>query len=421
MKRWIGLAAVVVAVLALAVTFGRSDVSAKGPPLGRYIVFTDGAAVNEAARQGVESHGGLTLRELPVGNGLVVLIPEHARGPIIGTPGVLAVEPDLVLTAVKKPTNPGKKPTPTPTPEPQPKEILPWGINRIAADVVWGSVTGVDVDVAVIDSGIDKDHLDLAANIGGGINFVATGKGPPWKRTVDPDAWDDDYGHGTHVAGTAAAIDNEIGVIGGSPGATLWAVKVLDNEGSGYLSDVAAGIVWAADNGIEVANLSLGIDKDLLDQYPNERQALQDAVDYAYDKGVLLVAAAGNEYPGEDTVIYPARFELVIAVSATDHLDALATFSSTGPAVELAGPGVLVYSTMNDGLYSTLSGTSMASPHVAGTAALVMEVCLADAVPCTNADVRMALSGTAEDIGLEMDEMGAGLVDAEAAVAAVTP
>ena len=413
MKRWIGLAAIVVAVLALAVAFGRSDVSAKGPPLGRYIVFTSGDAVNEVARQGVEGQGGLTLGKLSIGNGLVVLIPERAVGPIVGTDGVTAVEPDLVLTAVKKPTNPGKKPTPTP--QPQPEEILPWGVNRIDADVVVaGGITGSGVDVAIIDSGIDRDHSDLAANIGGGINYV--GKGPAWKRRVNPDAWDDDYGHGTHVAGSAAAIDNEMGVIGAAPGATLWAVKVLDKEGSGYLSDVAAAIVWAADNGIEVANLSLGIAKDALDQYPDSKDLLQGAVDYAYGKGVLLVAAAGNEYPGEDTVIYPARFASVIAVSATDHLDGLATFSSTGPDVELAAPGVLVYSTLNDGLYATFSGTSMASPHVAGTAALVMEVCLADAVPCTNADVRTALSGNAEGIGLEPDEMGAGLVDAEAAV-----
>jgi len=412
MKRWIGLAAVVLVVLALAVAFGRSDVAAKGPPLGRYIVFTDSNIVNEAARQGVEEHGGLMLGELSIGNGLIVLIPERAVPPIVGTDGVAAVEPDPVMTAVKKPTNPGKKPTPTP--QPQPNEILPWGVTRIDAEEVWDTFTGMGVDVAIIDSGIDKDHPDLEANIGGGTNYV--GKGPAWKRRVNPDAWDDDYGHGTHVAGTVAAVDNEIGYIGAAPAATLWAVKVLDKEGSGYLSDVAAAIVWAADNGMEVANLSLGIAKEALDLYPETKALLQGAVDYAYGAGLLLVAAAGNEYPGAHTVIYPARFESVIAVSATDWQDALASFSSTGPAVELAAPGVNVPSTLNDGLYATFSGTSMASPHVAGTAALVLQACA-----CTNVEVRDALTTTADDIGLGLEEMGNGVVDADGAALGVGP
>ena len=377
--------------------------SSDANPQIRSIVFTQDEAINEAASQGVTENGGVVLKELATGSGLVVLIPDPAREHILRIPGVIAVEPDLVLSAVKGPP-PGKGPKPK---EPQPSEELPWGVNRTDADLAWGSYNGSGVDIAIIDTGIDKDHQDLLANLAGGINFV--GKGPSWNRKVDSTKWGDDNGHGTHVAGTAAAVDNDIGVIGVAPGASLWAVKVLDRTGSGYLSDVIAGIYWAADNGMEVINLSLGIDKDTLDQYSNDKQALQDAVDYAYNIGVVVVAAAGNEGAGEDTVIYPARFDSVIAVAATDYNNDRASWSSTGPAVELAAPGLNIYSTWNDGYYNTISGTSMAAPHVAGTAALVISSGVTDA-----SQVRDVLQTTADYLG-DPSLYGYGLVDAEEA------
>jgi len=363
--------------LMLVVLVGQSSAQ----EMGRWIVHTTGdSAVNEAARQGVEARAGLTLKELPTRTGLVVLIPEVALEHMIKIPGVIAIEPDVVLTAVA--------------------EVLPWGVDRIDADLAWGTITGTGVDIAIIDTGIDKDHPDLA--VAGGINFVRKG------RRVDPDKWDDDNGHGTHCAGIAAALDNDIGVIGVAPGASLIAVKVLDRSGSGYLSDIVDGIYWAADNA-DVINLSLGIDKETLDQYPNDRDALQAAVDYADEAGVVVVAAAGNEYPGEDTVIYPARFDSAIAVSATDSYDNMAGFSSTGPSVELAAPGVGIYSTYKDGGYATGDGTSMAAPHVAGTAALVIAA----------AKSVSQLQTTAEDLGaVGWDPYyGYGLVDAAAAAA----
>jgi subtilisin family serine protease len=404
MTRFMGLILSLVLLVALVVPASAAD---PGRPLNRYIVYTNGTdPVNEVARWGVEAHGGLTLKELATGAGLIVLIPEQARAPLAGIPGVVAVEPDLVLTAVKGPP-PGKGPKPK-EPPPQPAQYLPWGVGRIDADLAWGSVTGTGVDIAIIDTGIDRDHPDLVVNLAGGVNFV--GKGPPWNRKVDPNNWDDDNGHGTHVAGIAAAADNTIGVVGVAPTASLWAVKVLDKRGSGYLSDVIDGIYWAADNGVEVINLSLGIDKETLDQYPNDKAALQAAVDYAYGNNVVVVAAAGNEGAGADTVIYPARFDSAIAVSATDSGDALASFSSTGPSLELAAPGVDIPSTWNDGLYNTISGTSMASPHVAGTAALVIASGTTDA-----ALVRAKLVATADDLGAtgKDNSYGYGLVDAE--------
>lgn len=367
-------------------------------PMGRYIVHTDGShAANEAARQGAEAHGGIVLKDFALGSGIVVLIPDHARGPIAGTQGVAGVEPDMLLHAIGKGGTKGKPPKDSPA---QPDQVLPWGIDRIDADLVSVDVSGVSI--AVIDTGIDADHADLT--VAGGINFVAKGR-----RRADPSKWDDANGHGTHVSGTAAAIDNGIGVVGVAPGAALWAVRVLDANGSGSLSNVIDGIYWSADNGMDVINMSLGISKESLDQYPLSRQAMQDAVDYAYASGVVIVAAAGNTGPGDDTVGYPARYASVIAVAATDQSDARAWFSSTGDTVEIAAPGTEILSTWKDGLYNTIQGTSMASPHVAGTAALVIA-----AVGGTNVEVRALLTATADDIG-DAVEFGFGLVDAEQA------
>jgi len=404
------------------------------PPLARYIVHTNGdPAVNEAARQGVVDHGGHTLKELPTGNGSVVLIPAVAAGNIKKIVGVTTVEPDLIVKAVngqpevEKTAKPARPPKDDPQPE-QPPQGMPWGVDRIDADLAWGTVVGANIGIAIIDTGIDKDHPDLSANLAGGRNF--TGKIRGRVRKVDPDAWDDDSGHGSHVAGIASALNNDIGSVGVAPAASLFGVKVLDESGSGYLSDVVDGIYWAAGNElVSVINLSLGIEKEILDQYPADKQLLKDAVDYAYNQGVIVVGAAGNEGNSAgtgDNVIYPARFDSVIAVAATGSNDQRASFSSTGPSVELAGPGVDIYSTWYKGLYNTIPGTSMASPHVAGAAALVVAniANLGDLDGdgwVNQVDVRLKLRETADDLGtVGNDELfGYGLVDAQEAATGI--
>lgn len=194
---------------ALALTLALSTQAFAGPPpLERYIAHTDGThAANEAARQGAEGHGGVALKEFAAGSGVVVLIPSHARGPMAGIEGVAGVEPDVLLHAVKPPDGKGKPPKDPPQQLPQ---LLPWGIDRIDAELVSADASGVSI--AVIDTGIDADHADLS--VAGGINFIGKGR---LRRKVDPAKWDDDNGHGTHVSGTAAAIDNEIGVVGAAP------------------------------------------------------------------------------------------------------------------------------------------------------------------------------------------------------------
>ena len=265
---------------------------------------------------------------------------------------------------------------------------VPYGIPQVNAPAVHEAGNfGGGASVAVIDTGI-AEHEDL--NVVGGESFVST----------EP-TYEDLNGHGTHVAGTIAALDNTVGVIGVAPDAELYAVKVLDSFGSGYTSDIAAGIEWAADQGIDIANLSLG--------GPTGSPVLEQAADYAEEQGTLLIAAAGNS--GTRGIGYPAAYDNVISVAAVDSSNNKASFSSFGPENNIAAPGVDTLSTYIGGEYTELSGTSMASPHVAGVAALVQAT-----NPAASAEeIGQILQETATPLGNE-EFFGSGLVDAEAAV-----
>ncbi|MCZ7577276.1 MAG: S8 family serine peptidase [Dehalococcoidia bacterium] len=259
-------------------------------------------------------------------------------------------------------------------------QATPTGIQRIfapgngAIDIDGADDWRVDVDVAVIDTGIDAGHPDL--NV---VNSANCSGGAPWKSSCGSGG-SDDNGHGTHVAGTIGALDNGIGVVGVAPGARLWSVKVLNSQGSGYMSWIVAGIDYVAANAasIEVANMSLGCEC--------ASAAMNTAISNAVSEGVVFVVAAGNN--GKDAGTFsPANHPDVITVSAladfdglpgglgsptcwTDQDDTLADFSNYGASVEIAAPGVCILSTVPGG-YATYSGTSMASPHVAGAAALL--------------------------------------------------
>jgi subtilisin len=277
-------------------------------------------------------------------------------------------------------------------------QTTPWGIDRTDSEVAHANgETGNGADIAIIDTGIDSDHPDLQANIGQGKAYVDCRGNPRQCRYP----WDDDNDHGTHCAGIADAIDNSEGVVGVSTEATLHAVKVLDKNGSGSYSDIAAGVEWVADQGYDVGSMSLG--------GSSSSSTMRDACQYAYDNGVLLVAAAGNDGPCSDCVGYPAAYSTVVAVSATSSDDSLASFSSTGPEVELAAPGENIYSSVIGG-YDTFDGTSMACPHVSGAGGQLM------ANGYTNVEARDRLNSTAEDIGLASNEQGNGLLDVAAAL-----
>lgn len=240
-----------------------------------------------------------------------------------------------------------------------------WGLPKIAAPAAWDITTGSNITVAVVDTGIDLSHPD----------FSCSGKLVNGKNFVNPQAAPDDgNGHGSHVAGIAGACsNNSLGIAGLAWGAQLMPVKVLDDAGSGTYAAVSAGIRYAADSGVKIINLSLG--------GPADSSALKEAVQYAYDRGALVVAAAGNCAVGGfncdgkiNPDIYPAAYNTVMAVAATDQSDYRASFSEYRPYVEVAAPGVSIYSTSKNDGYAWLSGTSMASPYVAGLAALIWSV-----------------------------------------------
>lgn len=368
-SRWSSLLAVCLAALA-------SSAGAQEPENNRWIVQFEGSQP-EAEREALIAYaGGQSIKRLGFINGRAVRGPESMVATLRGSILVKRVERDVLRHATAKPV---------------PSQVLPWGVDRIDAEKAWTAATGFGVKVAVLDTGISLSHPDLKGNIGGGYN------------TIDPSrAAEDLNGHGSHVAGIIAAVNNGIGVVGVAPVVSLYAVQVLSAAGSGYCSDIIEGIGWSADNGMKVANMSFGGSQAC----PGEI----DALDQAVAVGVTLVAAAGNNSGG--SVDWPARHDKVIAVSATNADNQFAFFSSAGAEVDLAAPGVSIYSTYKKNGYTTLSGTSMAAPHVSGAAALVLQ----KYPSFTPAQVKARLESTAENLGLSANKQGAGLVDAEAVV-----
>jgi subtilisin len=336
----------------------------------------------------IHNAGGGVHRAYHLINAIAAKIPEHALASLHRNPHIAYVEQDATFTAIE-PAAAGSV-----------EYKNSWGVEHIGCEAIHdANIKGSGVDVAVIDTGIDYTHEDLAGNYVGGYDFV-----------FDDDDPFDDNGHGTHVAGIIAAGENGFGVIGVAPEASLHAVKVLDGAGFGSLSDIIAGIEWAVDNNMDIANMSFA---------GNYSQALQEVCDAAGNEGLLLVAAAGNTYG--QAVIYPAAYDSVIAVTGTDKADNSTSFSPLGPQVELAAPALLIYSTSEDGGYAELSGTSQAAPHISGTAALMMSYGVEDLNGdgvTNNQDVRQKLQETAKDLGIPgRDETyGYGLVDAAAAV-----
>jgi subtilisin family serine protease len=226
-----------------------------------------------------------------------------------------------------------------------------YGLISIRAPQGWDLSTGsASVTIAILDTGIDLMHPDLTGKIDPGYDFVN-----------NDSIAQDDNGHGTHVAGIAAASSNNVtGVSGVSWGARIMPVKVLGASGNGTFVDVAQGIAWATDQGAQIINLSLG--------GQNPASVLEDAVNYAYQRGVTLVASSGNS--GGNTVLYPARYLHVIAVGAVDNLNNHAPYSNSGPELNLVAPGTSIYSTLI-GTYGLRTGTSMSAPFVSGLAAIL--------------------------------------------------
>lgn len=235
-------------------------------------------------------------------------------------------------------------------------QIVDWGVTAIQSQKAWNNhYTGKNVKIAIMDSGISP-HEDL--KIAGGKSFVS--------YTA---SYKDDSGHGTHVAGIVGAQNNGLGIVGVAPDARLYALKVLDKNGQGYLSDMISAIDWAITNHMDILNLSLG---SMEPSYVLER-----ALNKAYKSGMLIVAAGGNEGTSTgngDNVAYPAKYPAVVAVSAVDQNKVRGSFSATGNAIEFSAPGVGIVSTHLDNKYVSYSGTSMATAFVTGSLALLKEM-----------------------------------------------
>lgn len=252
-----------------------------------------------------------------------------------------------------------------------------WAHNVLNIDQVHDIATGVGVTVAVVDTGIQADHPDLAGKVMAGTDTTSEAL----SSGVDPD------GHGTHVAGIIAAnTNNAAGVASVAPDASLLSVKALLSDGTGWSTDIAEGVTWAVNNGADVINLSLAVD--------GHDPVLETAINYANTANVTVAAAMGNDRT-VNTVSYPAAYSTVLAVGSTDSSDNLSTYHNTGSHIKLVAPGNSILSTDTGSGYATMTGTSMATPHVAAAAALLRQV----HEDYTPAQVRTALQNSAVDKG----------------------
>jgi subtilisin family serine protease len=317
-------------------------------------VFTDtleSGEIRGLARYLTAAQGG-SLRHVfsKTIKGFSASMSAKAAAAIATNPHIDYYEPNGLVWAADRPEEPQPRPGPghdedNDDDNDESLQVTPWGIVRIG-----GSVDGTNLHAWIIDSGIDQDHPDL--NLGAGVNFVTNGL---------EDSPDDANGHGTHVAGTVAAIDNEIDVIGASPNATVHPVRVLAKSGFGMTDWIVAGIDYVAANALpgDCANMSLG--------GLGHQESIHDAVLAAADLGIRFSLAAGNE--AADVEDYePAHIEHpnVYTISAIDSDDVFASFSNWGEPVDFAAPGVAITSTQMGGGTTIMSGTSMAAPHVCG-------------------------------------------------------
>jgi uncharacterized protein YkwD len=324
----------------------------------------------EAVTAEYQAQGCQVVDSIPALRRLVVTCPvsqsandevamQSALTALEAVPGATDAEPNGIYQISYTPNDPGVS-----------QQNAAW--DPIDAYEAWDVTRGSsNVVIAIIDTGIQADHPDLDAQQVAGYDFVQNDNNPS-----------DGNGHGTHVAGTSAAeTGNATGGAGLCPNCRLMAVRALNDGGSGSLSNIAKAIIYATNNGAKVINMSLG---------GSGSSTLRDAVDYAWNKGVFLACAAGNS--NSSRAQYPAAYDNCFSVAATDANDNRASFSNYGSTVDIAAPGVRIYSTYTGSRYGQLSGTSMAAPHVAGLAGLLSSQGL------TNAQIRERIGSTADKI-----------------------
>lgn len=384
------------------------------PSSVRLIISYDPRLINIRTLMSI---GGTVIYKASVAPIMIIEIPDTSITLLRRVPGIIHVSLDREVHVMA--------------------QTIPWGVDYVNAPEAWSTTDGGidvdgdgnrDVEVAVIDTGVDYDHPDLADNIAWCVSTLG--------GTLSSNCYDGN-GHGTHVIGTVAAINNDIGVVGVAPNVEIYAIKALNDQGSGTYSDIIMaidvaikgpdGVVDADGDGVivgdpdddapEVISMSLGGSSDVAE--------LHDIIVEAYNWGITIVAAAGNE--GASSPAYPAAYPEVIAVGAIDSDENVPWWSNRYP--EVAAPGVDILSTYPDDSYETLSGTSMATPHVSATVALIQAARLANGLsplpPGSEDDtsqdtVRGILHTTAKDLGSSGYDpyYGYGAIQADAAVQA---
>lgn len=374
------LAAMAIAVAAFSVAVAAAPTASSGSAL-------PGARGSDILVRVQSSASATSLQtQLDASDELTPLLPElgiyrlRSASPQAATLARLRGQPTVVYAEANAPMRSAA------TPNDPDYGAMQWALQAISAPAAWDIVTGTyPITIAIVDTGIDLTHPDLRDKLVPGTSFVSGAYSAQ-----------DDNGHGTHVAGIAAAsTNNGLGMAGVSWGARLMPVKVLDKDGAGTYAELINGVYYAAAHGAQVINLSLTGE--------SYSQAVQDAIDYAYNAGCLLVAAAGNCALGGtgctavNPVMYPAANAHVLSVAATNELDQRAAFSTYNAFVDVAAPGVGIYSTQRQWgapTYSWMSGTSQAAPHVAGLAALIW----AGRPGLPNYEVERIIQATAVDV-----------------------
>lgn len=244
---------------------------------------------------------------------------------------------------------------------------IPWGVEKIKAPQAWPHTTGRNIKIGVIDTGINFNHPALQGSIIPGINLVNR-KELPY----------DDNGHGTHIAGIIAASNPSLGMIGVAPHALIAPIKAFDNQGSAYVSDIVKAIDWCVQNKMHIINMSFGM--------RTKSKAMYNAVLRAYNKGIIIIASSGNDRRFK-SIDYPAKYPLTISVGATTSSRKIAPFSNRGSFIDIYAPGEQIVSSWSGNEYHEMSGTSMATSHVSGAVALLLE----KYPECAPADIKAIL------------------------------
>lgn len=374
----------------------------------RKIVSVDDACDLNELREALRLTGSEIIKELPLINGFLIDFPEEeATVAFRGLSAKIILEEDLKFTVEEKRKNsffslfsfffkpkpkpqPPPKPTPPKTP-PGPKKIegaarVDWGMKRIGAIETWPKLKAEQrIRVGIIDTGINYNHPDLKNNVKEGICTLDGGS-----------SYLDDAGHGTHVAGIIGAC-NPQGMVGVNPYVDFYIVKAFNKSGGGSLADIIEGFDWLIQKNVSIINMSFSTKES--------NQSFVRAIQALYARGIVLIAAAGND---GGPVNYPARFSQVIAVSAIDKQGKLGYFSSRGPEIDFCAPGVDIESAWLNAGYEVKSGTSFAAPHIAGAAAALMNY----SGPLTLAQVIAILQEKAVFLqNLSAGEQGYGLIE----------